>query len=308
MRSLRLPWSDEVASARHRASSGSRRWNAVVLLAITAFIAGCGGDEKASTDSGAQAEPAATSGADGRSQVIQQVSRSLAAVTALPKGERRTAAKGAPHSHGSGVVYDRSGLVLTSNHFVEDVGSLEVIINGRTFQGRAVARAQCNDLAIVKLRPRPTGLQPIKMAADDAAQPGGEAVAIGYLRPPGSPAPQLISTTGALAAVNVPGQIHPDLPQVESLVLHQAPLQPAMSGGALVNERGEMVGISTLLDPGKDGAGGTFQAVSVAQVRKLLGQLQETEGAVFGGWEDQHKCHGAMAKLTKSDYKAHASH
>jgi len=281
---------------------------ALLTLALAAAT-GCGGDSEQS-NSGDSTPAGGTDSESGRSAMINRVKPSVVAVTAVPKGQNRDTSEGASHSHGSGVVYDAGrGLILTSNHFVESAVSLQVDVNGRTVQGRPVARAQCNDLTLVRLRPKPPGLTAIKFGNSDGVKSGEDVVALGYLRPPGSPAPEFISTNGAVSAVDVQGEVHPELPAVPSLMLFQAPLRPAMSGGPVVNEAGEMVGLSTFIDTGQGGSTtqAPFSAVTSNQLDKLLGQLKPTEGAVFSGWYDQHECHHAMAALTEGSYVKHGS-
>jgi S1-C subfamily serine protease len=281
---------------------------ALLTLALAAAT-GCGGDSEQG-NSGESTPAGGTDSESGHTAMINRVKPSVVAVTAVPKGQDRDTSQGAAHSHGSGVVYDAGrGLILTSNHFVEQAVSLQVDVNGRTVQGRPVARAQCNDLTLVRLRPKPPGLTAIKFGDSDRVKSGEDVVALGYLRPPGSAAPEFISTNGAVSAVDVQGEVHPELPAFPSLMLFQAPLRPAMSGGPVVNGAGEMVGMSTFIDTGQGGptTQAPYSAVTSNQLDKLLGELKPTEGAVFSGWYDQHECHHAMAALTEGSYVKHGS-
>jgi S1-C subfamily serine protease len=279
------------------------RWP--LLCLALGLMAGCGGD---SEDGSAPAAGSAEGGAEGRAAVIEKVKPSVVAVQAVPKTEKRDTEKGGAHSHGSGVIYDAErGLVLTSNHFVEEAVSLQVDVNGREVQGRPVARAQCNDLTVIRLRPKPANLTAIEFADSAAVKSGEEVSALGYLRPPRSPAPEFISTNGSVSVPDVSGEVHPDLPEFESVLLFQAPLRPAMSGGPVINDRGEMVGLSTFIDTGQGGptTEAPFSAVTSGHLKKLLAQLEPTEGAVFSGWQYQHKCHDEMAELTGASFVHH---
>jgi S1-C subfamily serine protease len=279
-----------------------------LLVLVLAVVSGCGGD---SGESQSQGSDTSSSGDENdRTAMIERVKPSVVAVTAVPQGQNRSTDQGAAHSHGSGVVYDaKKGLILTSNHFVEQAVSLSVVVNGREVQGRPVARAQCNDLTLVRLRPKPAGLTAIKFGNSARVKSGEDVVALGYLRPPGSPAPQFISTNGGVSAVGVPGEVHPELPAFPSLLLFQAPLRPAMSGGPVVNSAGELIGLSTFIDTGQGGptTQAPFSAVTSNQLEKLLSQLKPTQGAVFSGWYGQHECHHAMAALTQGSYVKHGS-
>lgn len=294
-------------TVRGTAVSRSRRVLALAALCLALgplALAACGGSD----DEGSASGEEQSDGALSRTELVDKVKPSLVAIAAEPPGQTVSIAKGGLHSHGSGVVYDASkGLVLTSNHLVEDAGSLKVTVGDREVQGRQVARAQCNDLAIVRLRPKPPGLVEIPIGRSSELKPGQEIVALGYLRPPGSPRPDLITTDGDVSSVNVQGSVHPDLPSLPSLILTQAPLRTQMSGGPLVNDEGELVGLATLIDTGQGGptTQAPFSAVSSDHIRKLLDQLEPGEGAAFGGWENEHKCHQAMAKIAQDVYVSH---
>jgi S1-C subfamily serine protease len=284
------------------------RWLLSPLTALGLAVAvGCGGDGNEGQSQGA-AQAGDSSAGTGRAALIEKVKPSVVAVQAVPRTETRDTEKGGAHSHGSGVIYDAErGLVLTSNHFVEQAVSLQVDVNGREVQGRPVARAQCNDLTVIRLRPKPPGLTAIEFADSSQVKSGENVTALGYLRPPNSPAPEFISTTGSVSVPDVNGEVHPDLPEFDSLLLFQAPLRPAMSGGPVINDRGQMVGLSTFIDTGQGGptTQAPYSAVTSDHLKKLLAQLKPTEGAVFSGWYYQHKCHDEMAKLTGASFVHH---
>jgi S1-C subfamily serine protease len=160
-----------------------------------------------------------------------------------------------------------------------------------------VARAQCNDFALISLHPRPRNLVPIRFGDSSAVSPGDQVTAIGYLRPPGAKVATLTNTVGNVSAVDVPGSVHSTLPNLQSLVLHQAPLQLAMSGGALVDGRGRLVGLNTFIDGGLGSKGGQWSAVTSNFVKNQLDLLKPGKGTLYSGWETQHNCHGAMSRL-----------
>ena len=262
-------------------------------------LTACGGDGAAagSGQSGGTSEPLSTP------ELIAKVKASTVAVVSQPPGESKPPRIGGAHSHGSGIIYDaRQGLVLTSNHLVEGAGSIKVRVNERTeVQGRAVARAQCDDLALLALNPKPAGLVEVPFS-DKKPREGERVTALGYLLPPDGKQ-RLITASGDLSAIDVPGQIHPDLPALPSLVLHQAPIQPTSSGGPLVNDRGQLVGLNTVLG---EGGSGPFNAISSSRLEELLGQLKPGQGSRFKGWGSEHgECHGAMARLSEQLLVSH---
>jgi S1-C subfamily serine protease len=266
------------------------------------LLAACGGSSGESSQPPEDKRNSAESltGAD----LVEKVKPGTVAVVAQPPGETTPPKVGGLHAHGSGIIYDaRRGLVLTSNHLVEGAGSIKVRVNERTeIQGRAVARAQCDDVALLALSPKPAGLVDLPLGDVTKLREGETVTAVGYLLPPDG-RQRLITGEGPVSAIDVPGQVHPDLPSLPSLVLHQAPLQAPSSGGALVNSKGELMGLNTVIgDPGA----GPFKAVSSRRLTELLGQLKPGSGSRFRGWGSEHgECHTVLAKLSQESLVSH---
>ena len=277
-----------------------RPHRAASLLVLTLGVAACGGSDAGKEPSANSAAAKPLSGPE----LIAKVRGSTVSVVAQPPGETRPPKIGGTHSHGSGVIYDaRQGLVLTSNHLVEDAGSIKVRVNEKTeVQGRAVARAQCDNLALLALNPKPAGLVDLPLADIKALREGERVTALGYLLPPDG-RQRLLTATGDVSAIDVPGSIAPELPDLPSLILHQAPLKPASTGGPLVNARGQLVGLNTVLSAD---AGAPFNAISSRRLSELLGELQPGKGRRFKGWGSEHgECHAVMAKLHEAALVSH---
>jgi S1-C subfamily serine protease len=287
-------------------SNPSRAATAVLLLALLVVGGSCGGDDKPASTSSTQA-PRADQPAAGR-DLVAKVQPATVSILALPPGETREPFEGGRHVHGTGVIYDaRRGLVLTSSHFLEAAGSIRVVVNDRTqVRARPVARAQCNDFAIVALRPRPRGLTQLPLGDSSSLRTGDRVSALGYLHPPGAPKASFIKTDGTIASVDVSGEVHPDLPIFPSLLLHQAPLQAHMSGGPLVNDRGELVGINTFIPGGAHTESGPWDAVPSNYIKKRLGELRHGSARLYVGWEQEHRRCGAELKvLSDQTMKSH---
>lgn len=271
----------------------------VSALCVSGLTA-CGSSYQAggSGEAGASGEKLSTP------ELIDKVRASTVAVVAQPPGEDKAPKIGGAHSHGSGVIYDaRRGLVLTSNHLVEGAGSIKIRVNERTeVQGRAVARAQCDDVALLAVNPKPAGLVEIPLGGDKKLREGERVTALGYLLPPDGQQ-RLLTASGDVSALDVPGQVHPDLPALPSLVLHQAPIEVSSTGGPLVNDRGQLVGLNTVLE---EGGNGPSKAVSNRRLEELLGKLKPGSGSRFQGWGGEHgECHAAMAQLSEQQLVSH---
>jgi S1-C subfamily serine protease len=270
---------------------------AVLMLGVFASVASCGG-----SDGGSKQESLS-----GRA-LVAEVQPSVVSILAVPPGETREPYQGGRHIHGTGIVYDaRRGLVLTSSHYLEAAGSVRVVVNGHTqVRGQPVARAQCNDFAVVALRPRPRDLTEIRFADSADVSPGDPVTAIGYLHPPGQKEPNMIKTDGSVSSVNGGGMVHRVLPVFPSLLMHQAPLQPSMSGGPLVNSQGELVGLNTVVAGGERVESGPWAALPSNYLKQRLAELKPGGAHLFVGWEREHvRCHHELRELSDAVMKAH---
>jgi S1-C subfamily serine protease len=285
----------------------SGRAGLVVLLALSFGAASCGGDSEPS--GGAKAKAADEASVTGR-DLVAKVQPSMVSLIAIPPGETREPADGGRHAHGTGIIYDaKRGLVLTSNHYLEGARSIRITVNGKTaVRGRPVARAQCKDFAVVELRPRPRNLTQISFGDSDKVTAGDKVTALGYLQPPGQKKASLIKTDGTVSSTNVSAEVHASLPPLPSVTLHQAPLQLAMSGGPLVNERGELIGLDTLLKDGTVAASGPWPAVTGNWLKDWLAELRPGKGSTYVGWKSEHRCHGTLAGLSATAMGSHKSH
>jgi S1-C subfamily serine protease len=284
-----------------------RRRRAARILPMVVLVAtlGCGGSDSNTTQT--QSSAASKDRPLSTQEIGERVRPSTVSIVTQPPGESRVPAKRGAHAHGSGVIWDAGqGLVLTSDHLVENAGSIEVVVDERTtVHARLVARAQCNDLAIVQLHPKPAGMTAIQVADSSALKLGAKVTALGYLKPASAPKPSPIATTGEVSAVDVSAKLSADLPDFPKVVLHQAPLQAQMSGGPLVNDRGELVGVSTLV-PGATPSG-QFAAVSSSYLKRRIAQLKSGAGGLLVGWKDQHACHGKMLKIANRVLVSHGA-
>lgn len=265
-------------------------------------LGSCGNDDSGSGSS----KTATTANAPlSSAALLAKVKPSTVSVVTQPPGVTTAPSKGGKHAHGSGVIYDaKQGLVLVSNHLVENAGSIEVVVDGgSSVHARLVARAQCNDFAVIQLSPKPLGMKAIKVASSSTLQPGDNVTAVGFLKPATAKVPTVIRTSGPVNSVNISSEVTPDLPAFPSVVIHQAPLQLQMSGGPLVNDRGELVGLATFVPDEKET--GTWAAVSSDYLKKRLTELAGSEGKTFVGWKDQHACHGRMAKIANKVLVSH---
>ncbi len=181
------------------------------------------------------------------SDAIAELSREVARSVVLVRGSRGSA--------GSGVLWDRPGLVITNHHVVHGASAEVVTFDGRRRVGRVVRRAPGLDLAALQLEDDP---QPrITVGDSDALRVGDLVLAVG--NPMGERnAPSLGIVGGA-----------PD-----DVLRLSITLRPGNSGGALVNARGEVVGIPHLVA----GSGLAMAIASRTVARFLAGHVTEPDG------------------------------
>lgn len=177
-----------------------------------------------------------------------------------------------PVGNGSGVIIDKEGHVVTNNHVVENAQALKVTLpDGRTFDARLVGRDPATDLAVIKI-PASQDLPVIPMGDSRNMRVGDWVVAIGNaLGLEGGPT----LTSGVVSALNR-SITEENGATLAGLIQTDAAINPGNSGGALVNLRGELVGINTAV-PGPTGQGfqpsGIGFAIAVNEAKPIIQQL-----------------------------------
>jgi serine protease Do len=139
---------------------------------------------------------------------------------------------------GSGVIVNPSGYILTNNHVVEKANSLKVTLSdGRDFTAKVVGTDPQTDVAVVKINS--TGLPILPFANSDAARVGDLCFAIG------DPFGQ--DHTVTMGIVSAKGRKLEGGTYIQNFIQTDASINPGNSGGALINARGEMIGMNTAI-------------------------------------------------------------
>lgn len=170
---------------------------------------------------------------------------------------------------GSGVIISPDGYIVTNNHVVEEATKLKVkLYDGRTFDAELVGADPTTDVALIKVSGE--GLPTIPFGNSDALRLGEWVLAIG------SPFDlQSTITAGIVSAKARHLGVIPDELRVESFIQTDAAVNPGNSGGALVNTRGELVGINTVIKSSTGSYIGYSFAVPETIVRKVVVDLKE---------------------------------
>ncbi|HEX7239509.1 MAG TPA: trypsin-like peptidase domain-containing protein [Longimicrobiaceae bacterium] len=169
-----------------------------------------------------------------------------------------------PRSSGSGVVVRREGVIVTNAHVVGNATQVEVsLANGQRVAGRVLGRDPGNDVAVVRIPPaRDLPVAPI--GDSDRLLVGQAAIAIG--NPLGL---ERTVTTGVVSAVNR----SPQGIELGGLIQTDAAINPGNSGGPLMDSRGQVVGINTVIYTQATGLG---FAIPINLVTDIVEQVLTT--------------------------------
>jgi len=170
---------------------------------------------------------------------------------------------------GSGVIISADGYIITNNHVVEDAEKINVKLNdNREFEAHLIARDPSTDIALLKIKA--DNLSYMKYGDSDQLRLGEWVLAVGN--------PFNLTSTVTAGIVSARGRnlgIIDDNYKIESFIQTDAALNPGNSGGALVNTKGLLVGItSAIITPSGAFAGYSF-AIPVNIVRKVVEDLKQ---------------------------------
>src|SRR5712691_6384531 len=177
------------------------------------------------------------------------------------------------NSLGSGVIVTNEGHIITNNHVVDQVDQIEVqLSDGRTMKARLVGADDQVDLAVLKIDE--PGVKPLKLADSDMVQPGDFVLAIG--NPLGF---EETVTDGIISSKGRPNRSD----AFAGLLQTNAAINPGNSGGPLINIRGEVIGINTVIASTTGGSQGLGFAIPSNTVRSALESLLK-QGRIIRGY------------------------
>ena len=181
---------------------------------------------------------------------------------------------------GSGSIIDSRGYVLTNQHVVEGAVRVYVTLaDGTTLQGEVVGSDPENDLAVIKFDPGENELKTVPFGESDDLRVGQKVLAIG------NPfALDRTLTTGIISGLGRSLRNDRDL-IIQGMIQTDASINPGNSGGPLLDSRGEMIGINTMIYSQSGGSIGIGFAVPVDTARRVVPDLIEL-GTVRRGWID----------------------
>lgn len=177
-------------------------------------------------------------------------------------------------SLGSGVIVESNGTIVTNNHVVANSDEIKVLLSDkREFKGKVVGTDPKTDLAVIKISA--ADLPTIPWGDSGKMQVGEYVLAIGN--------PFGLNQTVTMGIVSALGRANVGISDYEDFIQTDAAINPGNSGGALVNTKGELIGINTAIFSRSGGYMGIGFAIPSNMAKTVLESIKK-EGKVVRGW------------------------
>lgn len=175
---------------------------------------------------------------------------------------------------GSGVIVDKNGYILTNNHVIKGADEIKVRLSDkREFKGRVIGTDPKTDIAVIKIET--DRLPTIKLGDSDKLRVGETVIAVGN--------PFGLHQTVTSGIVSATGRANVGIADYEDFIQTDAAINPGNSGGALVNARGELIGINTAIFSTSGGYQGIGFAIPSNMAKAVMENLVK-KGKVIRGW------------------------
>jgi len=169
---------------------------------------------------------------------------------------------------GTGYVWDKSGHIVTNFHVVNGGSSFEVkLYDGTTLPAKFVGGDPSKDIAVLKIETR-KNLKPIPLpAANEAVDVGQKAIAIGN--------PFGFDHTLTVGVISATGRTMPGFGGVDirDMLQTDAAINPGNSGGPLLDSRGQLIGMNTMISSRSGSSSGVGFAVPVSAIRNTVPEV-----------------------------------
>lgn len=186
---------------------------------------------------------------------------------------RKTGDNASDRAIGSGIVYDLSGHIITSNHVVEDYQKIRVVFHdGQSYSAKVSGTDRFADLAVIKVDADPQALHPLPLGDSSKLRIGDQVTAIGSpFGLSGSMTSGIVSQLGRI--LNPPNLQSFSIPNV---IQTDAAINPGNSGGPLLNNYGEVIGINTAIQTETGEFSGIGFAIPSNTMKKIVPVLIQT--------------------------------
>ncbi len=280
---------------------------AAVASAAVIAIAGGGGSSPAKTTTASSIGASSTgtrqtvaSTALSATQIYKQASAGVVSIKAVTaQGE----------DSGTGIVLNDKGLILTNDHVVAGASSLTVASKGSatvTRPATLVGEEANDDLALIKVDPSGLGLKPLALTSSKSVQVGDAVYAIGN--------PYGLDETLTRGIVSALGRTisAPNGSKITGAIQTDAALNPGNSGGPLLNDQGEVIGVNSQIaseaasvagsQPGSTGVGFAVSSDTVAQAVKAIEAGNGVSSSSGTSRSAQSEAQGGQVEGTQAPY------
>jgi serine protease Do len=179
-------------------------------------------------------------------------------------------------SKGSGVIVNSSGRILTNAHVVNGADDITVTLyDGTDFPAKVVGIDPKADLAVIQLQGKLPALKPLAFGNSDSLRLGEVVLAIGD--------PFGVGKSVTMGIVSAKGRGGMGIEEYEDFIQTDAAINPGNSGGALVNLKGELIGINTAIASKSGGYAGIGFAIPTNMAKPIMDMLVK-DGKVSRGY------------------------
>ena len=178
-------------------------------------------------------------------------------------------------SLGSGVLVSPEGIILTNHHVINDADEIDVALaDGRKVKAKVIGSDPETDIAVLKIEAKqlPT---PITLGKIESVRVGDVVLAIGN--------PFGVGQTVTSGIVSAMGRDHVGINTFENFIQTDAAINPGNSGGALIDTRGNLIGINTAIFSSNGGSMGIGFAIPVNLAKQVMESILKN-GSVTRGW------------------------
>jgi len=183
---------------------------------------------------------------------------------------RKTSDNSSDRAIGSGIVYDLSGHIITSNHVVDDYQKIRVVFhNGESYSAKITGTDQFADLAVIKVDADPQTFHTLPLGDSSKLRIGDQVIAIGSpFGLTGSMTTGIVSQLGRI--LNPPNIGSFSIPNV---IQTDAAINPGNSGGPLLNDQGQVIGINTAIQTQTGEFSGVGFAIPSNTMKRIIPHL-----------------------------------
>ena len=178
-------------------------------------------------------------------------------------------------SLGSGVLVSPEGYILTNHHVISDANDIDVALSdGRKVKAQVIGSDPETDIAVLKIEAKQLPA-PITLGKVESVHVGDVVLAIGN--------PFGVGQTVTSGIVSALGRDHVGINTFENFIQTDAAINPGNSGGALIDTRGNLIGINTAIFSNNGGSMGIGFAIPINLAKQVMESIL-ANGSVTRGW------------------------